>query len=39
VAHQDSHSIASFAIDETAPALRLASVTSVPSPVCLLFAP
>jgi len=39
VANQDTHSIVSFAIDEDEPALRPVSVTHVPSPVCLVFAP
>ncbi len=39
VANQDSHSIVTLAIDEDAPALRAVSSTTVPSPVCLVFAP
>lgn len=39
VANQDSDSIVSFAIDEQVPGLRPVSATTVPSPVCLLFAP
>jgi 6-phosphogluconolactonase len=38
-ANQDSHSIVTLAIDEDAPALRAVSSTTVPSPVCLVFAP
>ncbi len=39
VANQDSDSIVSFAIDEEEPVLRQVSVTAVPTPVCLVFAP
>lgn len=39
VANQDSHSIVTLAIDEDTPALHAVSATTVPSPVCLVFAP
>lgn len=38
-ANQNTHTIVSFAIDESGPDLRQVSVTEVPSPVCLVFAP